>query len=191
MVSGGRRWAATRGEGKAVRYGPGTEEYLNELAQELRPLGEGITWFASLPEDAQTGTLRLLAGYCHQAHPTAEEALESIRRSGLRPTRTPAVMLVRGRIEDQVGRIAGLAPQHERMKAFRLLIALLAVADGRRRAGCRAHDCGHHWHHLTAGRESPLPRRSAGGREEGGGGDGRPGGTDLEAQSGRDAHSGG
>ncbi|MFG2299800.1 DUF5958 family protein [Actinacidiphila glaucinigra] len=137
-----------------MRYRPGTGEYLNELAQDLRPLDEGIAWFASLSEDEQTGTLCLLAGFCFQAHPTADEALESIRRSGLRPTHTPAVMLVRGRVEDQVGRIAGLTPQHERMKAFRLLIALLAVADGRRRARCRVHSCSHHWHHLTASRET-------------------------------------
>ncbi|MDX2818078.1 DUF5958 family protein [Streptomyces sp. PA03-5A] len=93
-----------------------------------------------------------MAGFCFQAHPTAEEALESIRRSGLRPTHTPAVMLVRGRIEDQVGRVAGLTPQHERLKAFRLLIALLAVADGSRRALCRVHNCSHPWHHLTSSR---------------------------------------
>ncbi|WP_351231079.1 DUF5958 family protein [Streptomyces sp. NPDC002133] len=137
-----------------MRYRPGTGEYLNELAQDLRPLDEGIAWFASLSEDEQTGTLGLLAVFCFQAHPTAEEALESIRRSGLRPTHTPAVMLVRGQIEDQVGRIAGLTPQHERMKAFRLLIALLAVADGRRRARCRVHSCSHPWHHLTASQET-------------------------------------
>ncbi|MEU6345384.1 DUF5958 family protein [Streptomyces sp. NPDC046977] len=41
-----------------------------------------------------------------------------------------------------------------RGEAFRLLIALLAVADGRRRARCRVHGCSHHWHHLTAGRET-------------------------------------
>lgn len=147
-------------------YRPDTGDYLNELAQDLRPLDEGVAWFADLPEDEQTESLRLLAGFCFQAHPTPQEALESIRRSGLRPTHTPAVMLVRGRIEHQVGRIARLTPQHERMKAFRLLIALLAVADARRRARCRVHGCGHHWHHLTADRESGTPRRSAQGQEE-------------------------
>ncbi|MFD9036311.1 DUF5958 family protein [Streptomyces sp. NPDC059567] len=131
-------------------YIPGTGDYLNALAQDLHPLDEGIAWFTALPEDEQTETLRLLAAFCFQAHPTPEEALESIRRSGLRPTHTPAVLLVRGRIEHQVGTIAGLTPQHERMKAFRLLIALLAVADARRRARCRIDGCGHHWHHLTA-----------------------------------------
>lgn len=76
-----------------MRYRPGTGEYLNEPAQDLRPLDEGIAWFASLSEDEQTGTLCLLAGFCFQAHPTADEALERIRRSGLRPTHTPAVCL--------------------------------------------------------------------------------------------------
>ncbi|MFF0143062.1 DUF5958 family protein [Streptomyces sp. NPDC005227] len=140
-----------------MRYGPGTDDYLNELAQDLRPLDEGIAWFASLSEEEQTGALFLLGQFCFQAHPTAEEAQESIRHSGLRPTHTPAVMLVRGRVEDQVGRIAGLTPQHERMKAFRLLIALLTIADGRRRAQCRVHGCNHPWHRLTVNRETaPL-----------------------------------
>ncbi|MFI1472166.1 DUF5958 family protein [Streptomyces wuyuanensis] len=165
-----------------MRYGSNPEMYLNELAQDLRPLDEGVAWFASLPEEEQTRTLRLLAGFCFQAHPTAEEAAESIRRSGLRPTHTPAVMLVRGRIEHQVGAVAGLTPQHERMKGFRLLIALLAIADGRRREKCRAVGCGHDWHRLTADREAGTGRRSGGdgaGDQGGSGSDGRPDGTGV------------
>ncbi|MFJ6943094.1 DUF5958 family protein [Streptomyces wuyuanensis] len=165
-----------------MRYGTKPDVYLNELAQDLRPLDEGIAWFASLPEDEQTRTLHLLAGFCFQAHPTAEEAVESIRRSGLRPTHTPAVMLVRGRIEHQVGAIAGLTPRHERMKAFRLLIALLAIADGRRRERCRVVGCGHDWHRLAADREAGTGRRSGGdgaGNQGVGGGDGRQDGTGV------------
>ncbi|MCX4511718.1 DUF5958 family protein [Streptomyces sp. NBC_01619] len=142
---------------------PQTEVFLNELAQGLLPTEQGVAWFESLPDDEQSTTLHLLAQFCFQAHPTDEEALESIRRSGLRPTHTPAVLLVRGRIEDQVGKIAHLAPQHERRKAFRLLIALLAVADGRRRERCRADGCGHHWHQLTADRETSAGRQQGSG----------------------------
>ncbi|MFG3474282.1 DUF5958 family protein [Streptomyces sp. NPDC047980] len=160
-----------------MRYGTNPDVYLNELAQGLRPLDEGIEWFAALPEDEQTRTLRLLAGFCFQAHPTAEEAVESIRRSGLRPTHTPAVMLVRGRIEDRVGAIASLTPRHERMKAFRLLIALLAIADGRRRRRCRVVGCGHEWHRLTADREAGT------GRPSGGAGLGARGGAERDGRS--------
>lgn len=39
-------------------------------------------------------------------------------------------------------------PQDERIKAFRLLVALLSVADERRRARFCADGCSHTWHHL-------------------------------------------
>ncbi|MGW0678836.1 DUF5958 family protein [Streptomyces sp. NPDC002767] len=45
-----------------------------------------------------------------------------------------AVLITRGRIEQQLGKIAGLAPLDERRKAFRLLIAVLAIAGARNMA---------------------------------------------------------
>ncbi|MEU8470280.1 DUF5958 family protein [Streptomyces sp. NPDC029006] len=39
--------------------------------------------------------LRDLAGFCIQAHATSEDGPKSIRRAGIRPTHTPAVMVGR------------------------------------------------------------------------------------------------
>ncbi|MFE6888262.1 hypothetical protein [Streptomyces sp. NPDC057694] len=39
----------------------------------------------------------------------------------------------RGRIDVQLGMIVGFAPLDERREAFRLLIAVLTIADARRR----------------------------------------------------------
>ncbi|MER8039066.1 DUF5958 family protein [Streptomyces hydrogenans] len=122
---------------------------LNELAQGLRPMSEGIEWFDALGPEEQSEVLRSLWHHCIQARALTEDARESIRRSGLRPTHTPAVLVSRGRIDVQVRKIAGLTPLDERRKAFRLLVAVLAVADERRRERYCAGGCGHWWHRLS------------------------------------------
>src|SRR6478752_2328075 len=106
---------------------------LNELAQGLRPMSQGIEWFDTHSPEEQAGILLFLRHHCVQARAVAEDAPESIRRAGLRPTHTPAVLISRGRIDEQLGKIASLAPLDERRKAFRLLIAVLTIADARRR----------------------------------------------------------
>ncbi|MFE7760391.1 DUF5958 family protein [Streptomyces sp. NPDC057438] len=66
----------------------------------------------------------------------------------------PAVLITRGPIDQQLGKIVGLTPVHELRKAFRLLVAVLAVADERRRERFCSGGCGHWWHNLlvTGGR---------------------------------------
>ncbi|MFE4378468.1 DUF5958 family protein [Streptomyces cyaneofuscatus] len=121
---------------------------LNELAQELRPMPQGFEWFEGLSTEEQSNNLRLLSHFCIQARATAEDGPESIRRARLRATHTPAVLIARGRIEQQLGKIARLTPRDERLKSFRLLIAVLAVADERRRERFCSDGCVHAWHHL-------------------------------------------
>ncbi|MFJ9760061.1 DUF5958 family protein [Streptomyces sp. NPDC101149] len=123
---------------------------LNELAQGLRPMSQGIEWFDALGPEEQSEVLLFLRHHCIQARAVAEDGPESIRRAGLRPTHTPAVLITRGRIEHQLGKIAALIPLDERRKAFRLLVAVLAIADGRRRERFCADECSHWWHRLSA-----------------------------------------
>ncbi|WP_406286842.1 DUF5958 family protein [Streptomyces sp. NBC_00209] len=123
---------------------------LNKLAQGLRPMSEGIEWFDGLGQEEQSEVLLFLRHHCIQARAVAEDAPESIRRAGLRPTHTPAVLISRGRIDEQLGKIANLTPLDERGKAFRLLIAVLAIADARRRERFCSDGCSHWWHHLSA-----------------------------------------
>jgi hypothetical protein len=127
---------------------------LNELAQGLRPLSQGLEWFESLTAGEQSGALRDLCQFCIQARATSEDAREGIRLSGIRPTLTPSVLVTRGRIDDQLGKVAGLTPRHERIKAFRLLVQVLGLADARRRERFCAGRCSHEWHQLAPGRES-------------------------------------
>ncbi|MEV5239806.1 DUF5958 family protein [Streptomyces cinnamoneus] len=124
------------------------ERIINELAQGVRGMDDGVAWFSGLPEDARDAVLREVVLCISQAHPTAEEARASVARSGLKVTANPAVMIQRAPLMERVGRIAGL-PADEHVNAFRLLIALFSIADTRRReTECRG-QCGHDWHHLT------------------------------------------
>ncbi|CAL9674080.1 hypothetical protein SUDANB15_07629 (plasmid) [Streptomyces sp. enrichment culture] len=126
---------------------------LNELAQGIRPLAQGAGWFEGLADTEQFEVLRDLAGFCIQARATSEDGSESIRRAGIRPTHTPAVLVTRGRLIEQLTKIINL-PQDERVKAFRLLVALLGVADERRRVRFCAGGCEHAWHHLGTGADT-------------------------------------
>ncbi|MEV8037656.1 DUF5958 family protein [Streptomyces sp. NPDC086182] len=90
-----------------------------------------------------------LRHHCVQARAVAEDGPESTP-CRTAPTHTPAVLITRGRIDDQLGKIASLAPRDERRKAFRLLVAVLAIADGRRRERNCSNGCGHWWHRLSA-----------------------------------------
>ncbi|MGW4650112.1 DUF5958 family protein [Kitasatospora sp. NPDC004289] len=121
---------------------------VNELAQGARTQEEGVGWFGAMAGPEQVGVLRLLTEYCLQARAVTEDGPESIRRAGIKPTHTPAVLVVRGRLPEQLAKIVGL-PQDERVKSFRLLVALLAVADERRRALYCVGGCSHDWHHLV------------------------------------------
>ncbi|MET8573156.1 DUF5958 family protein [Streptomyces sp. NPDC004783] len=126
---------------------------LNEPAQGIRSLVQGVDWFEGLADTEQFEVLRDLAGFCIQARATSVDGSESIRRAGIRPTHTPAVLVTRGRLIEQLTKIINL-PQDERVKAFRLLVALLGVADERRRVRFCAGGCGHAWHHLRTGADT-------------------------------------
>ncbi|MDX3569841.1 DUF5958 family protein [Streptomyces sp. ID05-47C] len=125
------------------------DRILNELAQGLRPMSQGIEWFDTYGPQEQSEILLFLRHHCIQARAVTEDGPEGIRRAGLRPTHTPAVLIARGQIDQQLRKIAGLTPVDERRKAFRLLVAVLAVADERRRERFCSGGCGHWWHGLS------------------------------------------
>ncbi|WP_328708044.1 DUF5958 family protein [Streptomyces mesophilus] len=117
---------------------------LNELAQGLRPVAEGVAWFEGLAEDDRRKALHALVLFCRQARACEEDVPESIARSGIRPTHTPAVMLTKWRFGMEA------LPAYELTKSFRLLVALFSIADTRRRTLYCAGGCGHAWHNLPA-----------------------------------------
>ncbi|MFD9096222.1 DUF5958 family protein [Streptomyces collinus] len=116
---------------------------LNELAQGLRPVDEGVEWFEGLSDGDQRKVLHSLVLFCGQARAREEDVPESIARSGIRPTHTPAVMLAKWRFGMEA------LSAYKLTKSFRLLVALFSIADTRRRTLHCAGGCGHAWHNLS------------------------------------------
>ncbi|MET7994791.1 DUF5958 family protein [Amycolatopsis sp. NPDC005232] len=137
-------------------------ELLNELAQGLRPLDEGVALFESLDQHGRRTALSRLQEYCSQARATADDVAEAATRVGLKPGNTAVVVALAGRIPEpmavQLRKLTELRPPDQQRSAFRLLVGLLSVADERRRQRCGG-DCTHWWHH------PPTPRSPNGGQD--------------------------
>jgi hypothetical protein len=120
---------------------------VNKLAQGLLPMDDGLEWFMRRTESENRALLRELGILVLQAGATVDDVPVSIANSGIRPTDTPAVLASKGRLKEQLAKVGNL-PEREFVKAFRLLVALLGVADERRRVHDRIAGCSHWWHHL-------------------------------------------
>ena len=123
---------------------------INSLAQGFTSLPEGEAWFASLVSSERRKILKDLHHCIFQSHPEPDEVEVAIKLSGIKPSMTPCVVLVKWRTHPARGAeaVAGL-PESEHMKAFKVLLALFSVADERRRnTQCRGR-CTHEWHNLA------------------------------------------
>jgi Family of unknown function (DUF5958) len=118
---------------------------LNRYAQGILSADEGKTWFSGKSSDEKRAVLQELAAMIQQAHPLADEVGAAIARSGLKPTHTPSVLMGRGPTVVQMAKVIAL-PEQEYEKAFLLFLALLGVADARRRVTECREGCSHWWH---------------------------------------------
>jgi hypothetical protein len=119
---------------------------LNQLAQGLVPAEKGTTWFAASDEQGQAEILIRLSVMVQQTHPNQAEIQQGISRSGVKSTRAVAALLAREPLSPQLRKARAL-PRHEWPFVFRVLLAVFAVADARRRTSnelCRSGRC-HHW----------------------------------------------
>ncbi|MBI0300670.1 hypothetical protein JBE04_41020 [Streptomyces sp. PRKS01-29] len=124
-----------------------SERMINEVAQGLRGMDDAVSWFGSLDQAEQRAVLQEVVRYSMQAHATAEDGRNGLAQSGVKPTMTPAVLIAREPILEQMGKIINL-PSNEYIKSFRVLLSTFAVADTRRReTECRG-GCNHAWHNL-------------------------------------------
>jgi len=119
-----------------------TEILLNQIAQGVRPMQEGIA-LVSRGASAHDAWISLRMMVC-QARPRLHDVEEAIASAGLKPTYTPCVLLLKDQRPNQIEKVAAL-PANEAEKAFRLLVTVFAVADRRRRESCPA-NCQHGWH---------------------------------------------
>jgi hypothetical protein len=123
---------------------------INSLAQGLTSLPEGEAWFASHIFSERYKILKNLHYCVGQTHPQPDEVEVAIKLSGIKPSMTPCVVLMKWRTNAARGAEAvAELPDAEHMKAFKVLLALFSVADERRRnTQCRG-GCTHDWHHLV------------------------------------------
>ncbi|MGV9887230.1 DUF5958 family protein [Streptomyces sp. NPDC003395] len=120
------------------------ERVVNEVAQELRTLDEGTSWFSTLSPAGRQAVLQELADYAMQAHISAADGREGVARSGVKPTANPSVMIC---MDPPRYGFAAL-PADEHVNAFRVLVSVFSVADTRRRQTYCKGACGHTWHNL-------------------------------------------
>ncbi|MEV8314060.1 DUF5958 family protein [Streptomyces sp. NPDC059900] len=125
-----------------------SERIINEVAQEMRSLDEAVGWFSSLDQGEQDSVLREIVLFLIQSHVTADDGREGLARSEVKATMTPAILILREPILEQIGKIASLPPG-EYLKAFRVLLSTFAVADTRRRETVCRGSCSHAWHNLA------------------------------------------
>ncbi|MFB7371929.1 DUF5958 family protein [Streptomyces sp. NPDC056222] len=129
-------------DGRAFRRE--TERVVNEVAQGVRTLDDGASWFSGLSPAGRQEVLREVGGYAMQAHITAADGRAGVARSGVKPTANPSVMIC---MEPPRYGFAGL-PADEHLKAFRVLVSVFIVADTRRRETRCKDTCTHPWHNL-------------------------------------------
>ena len=118
---------------------------INQIQQELISQQDATNWFLSFPTETQQDILQRLSYMALQAGTRETDVSLAIAKSKLRPTYTPCVLLSKGRLKEQMAKLLKL-PASEFIKAFFLLISLLAIADARRYSKYCQDGCSHWWH---------------------------------------------
>jgi hypothetical protein len=123
---------------------------LNQIAQGLIAWDAGVEWFEACTEAEKSVILRELGFIVNQAHPLVAEVQRAIEKSGLMSTFTPCVLALKSNPPERaINKIITL-PEPERLKSFKLLLALFSIADLRRRSTVCKGGCTHEWHNLGA-----------------------------------------
>jgi hypothetical protein len=121
------------------------EIFVNQLAQKVIDMAQGLAWFARHGLDEKRSILRNIYVFVQQAHPTPDDARDAISSSRLKPTLTPCVLLAKPDIGTQLAKMASL-PERELQTVFTLVVGLLGAADARRRTREPLDTMNHWWH---------------------------------------------
>ncbi len=118
---------------------------LNQIRQNLLNKEDAKNWFFNLSIEHQKAILQRLSYLVLQAGTRDGDVNIAIKKSNLRPTYTPCILLSQGRIKEQIAKVLKL-PNSEFLKAFILLITLFEIADTRRYNNSCQDGCTHWWH---------------------------------------------
>jgi hypothetical protein len=117
--------------------------FVNQLAQKVVDMAQGLAWFARHGVDEKRSILRSINVFVRQAHPTPDDVRDAISSSKLKPTLTPCVLLAKPDAGAQLAKMASL-PEYELQTVFTLVVGLLGAADARRRT-TEPLDTANHW----------------------------------------------
>ncbi|MCP4345581.1 MAG: hypothetical protein GY795_08645 [Desulfobacterales bacterium] len=121
--------------------------FINQLSQGIHSLEKGKIWFSSFDSDRQLDILREISNFALQAGALESDVKDAIQKSKLKPTYTPCVILLKGRLKIQISKILNL-PTIEYNKIFLLTASLFSIADERRRKTKCKNKCYHWWHNF-------------------------------------------
>jgi len=124
-----------------------TDLQINKIAHGFVKLRDGIDWFNTFDLKSKKEILQSLSNFLSQAHPTRKEVDDGIKLSGLKPSYTPCALLAKKPFNDAMKIIRSL-PENEWEKSFILCIAILSIADKRRRETDCLNGCSHEWHNI-------------------------------------------
>jgi hypothetical protein len=127
---------------------------INRIAQGIETMQKGLQWFQCQAPERQLEILRYTVTMISQAHPHQDEVYMAMQTAGLKLTFTPLVLLSRNK-ESLPVRLAKILrlPAEEYSKSFRVLLRILAISDGRRKATECSAGCSHWWHQDLASPE--------------------------------------
>jgi hypothetical protein len=120
---------------------------INQIAQGLVSLADGLEWFDGATPDFRLEIMRSLDLCIFQSHPTIEDIEQGIKKSGLKESYSPCV-LIRKKPFNQVRQKILEMPELDLRRGFVLLISVFSVADLRRRETQCKGGCTHDWHNI-------------------------------------------
>lgn len=118
---------------------------INRWARAPQAKDTALQWFASVDDDTRKETLRETGMMATQAGCSPGDVVDAAQRWSLPQGCTPCVLMSKPNPRTQLAKVLTL-PKSEWPRSFALLLALLSVADDRRRrTQCQPH-CSHWWH---------------------------------------------
>ena len=122
---------------------------INQIAQGLVSMEDGLKWFNDASPEQRVEIMRSLDLCVFQSHPTEDDIEKGIKKSGLKQTYTPCVLILKKPLDQAREQIMSLADLDLR-RSFVLLISVFSVADSRRRETECKGQCSHEWHNMRA-----------------------------------------